>query len=78
MFFLAEFIVMLPPLKRIDRMKIIKDLIEKLIKKDKLPPEIICLSCLTTQSTSRIIANDNACVICDCRIDPYNLSDVEV
>ena len=59
-------------------MKIIKDLIKTLIKKDNLPDEIICLSCLTTQSTARIIANDDACVICDCKIDPYNLSDIEV
>ncbi len=59
-------------------MKIIKELIKELIKKEDLPNQIICLSCLTTQSTARIIANDNACVICDCRIDPYNLSDIEV
>ena len=51
----------------------------KIIKLDKkLPEELICLSCLATQNTLRVINNDNACVVCDNRIDPYKLSNTEV
>lgn len=43
-----------------------------------LPTTLICLSCLATQSTLRVINNDNTCVVCDNPIDPYNLSKTEV
>ena len=58
--------------------KSIKELVSPIIKEEKLPVRLICLSCLATQSTARVISNDNACIVCDSSIDPYNLSDVEV
>ena len=57
---------------------IVKKVVGRWVKRKEPPKEIICLSCLTTQSTSKIIDNDNACVVCDCKIDPFNLSDIEV
>lgn len=50
----------------------------KIAELNGLPFELICLSCLTTQKTSRLISNGNACVICDNPIDPYNLRNIEV
>lgn len=52
----------------------------KLNKHDvrQLPVELICLSCLATQSSKGVIENNNACVACGASIDPYNLSDIEV
>jgi hypothetical protein len=47
-------------------------------KSDNLPIELICLTCLATQPTERVINNDNTCCICGANIDPYNLSDVDV
>lgn len=61
-----------------ETVKLIKRLVSTIIKEEKLPVSLICLSCLATQPTARVISNDNACVICDSSIDPYNLSDIEV
>jgi hypothetical protein len=38
--------------------------------------EVVCLSCLSTQS--RLIKNDKCCVVCGLPINPDNLSDIEV
>lgn len=47
-------------------------------KKDKKPPtEVICLSCLATQSTHGVINRGNSCFSCENTIDPFNLSDIE-
>jgi hypothetical protein len=40
--------------------------------------EVVCLSCLSTQSTDALIKNDKCCVVCGLPIDPDNLSDIEV
>ena len=43
-----------------------------------LPSELICLSCLATQSTVGVIKRGNSCFSCENTINPYNLSDIEV
>jgi hypothetical protein len=47
-------------------------------KTERQAIELICLSCLSTQSTAKLIKNDKCCVVCGLPINPDNLSDIEV
>jgi len=52
--------------------------ISKVSKLKDLPNELICLSCLATQRTQGVLDRGNMCFSCECTIDPYSLSDIEV
>mgnify|MGYP003636331671 CR=1 FL=1 len=47
-------------------------------KIERLAIELVCISCLSTQSTARVIKNDKCCVVCGLTMNPDNLSDIEV
>ena len=52
--------------------------IDKAGESKNLPKQLICLSCLATQSTQGVLNRGNMCFSCESTIDPYNLSDIEV
>tara|TARA_R110000782_G_scaffold75562_6_gene150751 strand:- start:780 stop:1040 length:261 start_codon:yes stop_codon:yes gene_type:complete len=52
--------------------------INKVSELKSLPKELICLSCLATQSTQGVLNRGNMCFSCESTLDPYNLSDIEV
>jgi hypothetical protein len=71
-----ESLVILSAIRNYSNSKTVKKINTPIDK--ALPTEVICLSCLTTQSTRGVINRGNSCFSCENTIDPYNLSDIEV